>query len=417
MGAFRGYLALNGEELANTSRVIDHLRPVVFTDDTMPSPFCGCSIQVVYDDSWPGLREALSDDPYVITNAPWYTPAIPESTEFAGVWVTKIEGLDSQRVQRDIVELVCSGGAAGPHRDATREVSFTALIIACTNAGAEFGLSWLTCVLRQATARGGVPLDFYGAHPSGTAALPASLARQLTGMVVTENPHVDSLAGMDRGHQNRQASIYQVGWKMVALNPTVYGMPINITVTWDSTSSQGLVWVHAPGCTTAEACADPVVYNVDCLPPEIAITPAPVPTCGGCLPVCDLERRVYQLDSAITRCNETAVSIRVTNTGASTLTANFYLQPCGATDICDRIAPLQISGLPVSNVAVADSVSGRPYVEVAGDRVRQVGVISTPSGAPWSPTIIDHGLCWELVVETVPGSSFTTELVLQDRQP
>ena len=79
-----------------------------------------CSRAVEYDDSWPGLHDYLGDTIYRTELAPWHSTRQPESTEFTGIWVTKVDGLDGVRVDRPITEMIGSGGSAGPHRDATR---------------------------------------------------------------------------------------------------------------------------------------------------------------------------------------------------------------------------------------------------------------------------------------------------------
>lgn len=414
--AFRGYFALGGQEIANSSRVVDHLNPPLPVDDEAPSPFCDCSLKTPYDDSWTGLRAALGDDPYVIPNAPWYTPAHPQSAEFAGVWVMDVKGLDAVPVERTISEVICAGGAAGPPRDATKEITFSALIVACTNAGAEFGLKWLNCQLRAMAHRGTTELTYYQAHPEDTAAVAATLKRRLTGVVLTSSATVSELAGKGGGHRHRQANVYRVEFTLVALHPYAYADPVTVPVVWDTEGSEAISWVHAPDCSTPGACNTPILYNADCTPEVIPITAAPVPSCGGCLPVCDIERKVFELPTALTVCDETAVTTRITNNGPDNLTVNFYWQPCGSVDICDRVHPLQISGLPAGVTAVADSIGARPYVEVGGQRQRQVGIISTATGQPWQPMVIDRMDCWELVAETTDTADFDVELILSDRE-
>lgn len=413
---FRGYFALDGVEIANSSRVVAHLTPPTPTADT-PTPTCECAeLSVQYDDTWTGLAAALGDGPYEITNSPWYTPAIPQSAEFLGVWVMDVQGLDAVLVRQEVIEAMCGGGAAGPLRDLPREVTFSVLIIACTNAGVRFGLNWLSCQLRTA-ARNTVEMQYYGAHPEDTAATPASLARRVPQMVLTQNPQVQEVGGKGGSNRHRQASLYRAEFKLTALNPYIYGPAVSVPVVWDSSANEAIEWVHAPDCQTPADCDIPVLFNADCVPEVIDVRSAPVPECGGCLPVCEVDRRVYQLDSAITACDETAVTVRVTNTGPDPLTVRMFWQPCGSTDVCDQVHPLQVSGLPEDVVAVADSVEGRAYVEVGGNRTAQVGIITTQTGAPWTPIVIDHGLCWELVAESTPGVTYTVELVLADREP
>src|SRR5678809_87065 len=113
-------------ELANSSRLVAHMVPSAPTrDDEIGGVMaCVCDVSVPYDDTWTGLQAALADDPYVMVNAPWYDAAKPQSSEFAGIWVMDVTGLDSIPVQREITESICAGGVASRARDTSRTVHF-----------------------------------------------------------------------------------------------------------------------------------------------------------------------------------------------------------------------------------------------------------------------------------------------------
>lgn len=414
---FRGWFLLNGQEVANSSRLIAHMRPTVPDTDgeTGSMMECACEVAIPYDDSWTGLQAAVGDPAYVIANAPWYNAARPESAEFAGVWVMDCSGFDSVPLQRDVADAICAGGVASRARDTARTLTFSALVVACTNAGARYGIDWLSCILRQANARGGVDLEFYKAHPEDTAAPAATLRRALYGTVLTQPPTVVDFSGKGGSARHRQASIYRVEWEMVATNPYIYGSSSVLPVAWDTTAAEPIEWAHAPDCDDTASCGLPTIYNADCIPPIVPIAAATIPTCGGCLPICEIERRTWELPTQLGTCDDTVVTVRVTNDGAEPLTVVMYWQPCGSTDQCDRVAPLQVSGLQTGHTVVADSVTGRPYVSVANVPHRQVGIVSTPSGAPWRPTTLDAMMCWELVAESAPGADYTVVLELRDR--
>lgn len=415
--AYRGWFLLDGVELANTSRLVAHMTPTApIADDEITSIMqCSCDIRVPYDDSWTGLSSEVGDDPYIMTNAPWYNPAFPQSAEFAGVWVLEVSGFDAVPVQRDIGDAICSGGVAAPARDGARTVTFSALIVACTNAGAEYGKDWLTCVLRGANVRGGVDLEFYKAHPEDTSATAASLRRALYGTVLTVSPSVTENMGRANGAPHRQASIYRVEWEMVCTNPYMYGSSTATAVIWDSVEEEDIEWAHAPDCVDSSSCELPTIYNAECVPPMVEITAATIPTCGGCLPICAIERRVWEMPAVLGPCDDTVITVRVTNDGADPLNVSFYWQPCGATDACDRVAPLQVSGLETDYTVVADSVTGRPYVAVDNVPHRQVGIVSTPTGRPWRPTVLETLTCWELVAESAPGAEYTVVIEMRER--
>src|SRR5690606_24033798 len=415
--AFRGWFLLNGQEVSNTSRLLSHIRPQVpeHDDDVATALECACEVVVPYDDSWTGLRAEVGDAPYVLVRSPGYNAARPASADFACVWVMEVDGFGPIPVQREVSDAICVGGVPSLARDTARPLTFSALVVACTNAGAEYGLDWLSCVLRQANARGGLDLEFFKAHLEDTGETAATLRRAYFGVVLTQPPTVVETSGGSEGRANRQAPIDRGGGEMVATNPYAYGASTLLPVTWDSETEEAITWAHAPDCSDTSSCGLPTIYNADCLPPDDPLTPAVIPTCGGCLPICSIEKRTWELPTQLGNCDDTVVTVRVTNNGADPLTVIMYWQPCGSTDPCERTGQLQVSGLPTDHTVVADSVTGRPYVAVDNVAHRQVGIVSTPNGAPWRPTTLDAMLCWELVAESAPGVDYTVTIELKDR--
>ncbi|WP_280187053.1 MULTISPECIES: sugar transferase [Nocardia] len=414
---YRGYLALGGQELTNTSRLIAH------TDPDPPQSWeeaelqCRCAVDyVVGDDTWPGLPEFLGDDPYVLTDAPWYDAAIPQSAEFFGYWVTKVDGLGPVPVDRAMNDAICAGGVAGPHRDRYRTVTVEAILVACTNAGVEYGLEWLSCRMRPAKALTGTTLEFLAAHPEDSAADPALLRRVANRVVLTREASITNQFGT-RGGRNRQAAVYVVDWEMAVGDPYLYGPVTAETVVWDSVTVEGIEWAHPPDCEDPASCAEiPVLASATCVPNIVDVQPVQPPVCAGCIPVCQVETRVVQIPSAAgVLCKDQAVTLTIT-AGAEDVSVNFWFRPCGETALCDRTGYLSLAGLPAGGTLVADAVAGRAYGLVDGVQVRQVGIVHTPSGAPWTPPILDSGECWELVAQSAPGADFTVQVQVRGRQ-
>ncbi|QFG11174.1 minor tail protein [Gordonia phage CloverMinnie] len=385
------------------------------------SQLCGsCRIRLGYDDSWPGLREYLSDTVYRPELAPWYSTRNPASKEFGGVWVLDAQGFGPTPMARGVTELVGSGAAIGVHRDTSRTLVFEALLIACTSAGLEYGLSWLTCLLRDTNNRSDAVIRYFSAHPSHTGASAASLVRELHGVVMTKAPEVkESYAGGSR--RNQQATMYRVSWEMVAASPYAYLPTVAVPVEWDTVEAEPIEWVHAADCAKPESCETmPVLFSATCEPEQIEVVTSPPPSCGGCMPVCEVDRHVFRvptMDYAFT-CDETAVSVTVANTGESPVTLQMYWRVCGSDERCDNnLHPLQVAGLPAGATLTLDSITGRYHAHHDGRKRRPVGIIGTPDGSPWAPIIIDRTTCWELVVEAPGGAEFDVSLALNDREP
>jgi hypothetical protein len=478
--AFRGYFALNGIEIANSSRVVAHIGADIPTSDlgllgasedcTMsaigagrllatvptssvpiepgrllatpmdgarlygpglalvgdcwtPDNLCfGCRSAIEYDDSWTGLTDLLEDGVYRPELAPWYTSRVPESAEFGGIWVMDVKGLDVTPTQRDVMEMAGDGGSPGSSRSPSRKVTFDALLLACTNAGLTYGLQWLTTQLRSTEGRSDSTLRYLAAHPEHSAADPATLLREVHGVVLSAEPQITDAQNAGRG-QHHQATMYRVTWDLIVTRPHAYAPPINVPVLWDTVEVEPIKWVHAADCVPAKRslnCEDmPALFSETCTVEHIEVVNTPPPTCGGCLPVCAVDTHVFEVPTFIApyRSAETVTTMAIRNTGASALTLQLWWRRCNALDSCDdERFPLQVSGLPASAELVLDGMSGRFWVNYQGRKRRPFGIVGTPSGAPWRPAIIDRALCWELVAVSDGYSSFEIDLAMIDRE-
>ena len=476
--AFRGYFALNGVEIANSSRVVAHLGMDIPTNDLgllgasedctlAPSPagpllavpsasmvpvapgsllatppdgsrlygpglalvgdcwtpdnLCfGCRGWVGYDDSWPGLTDLLEDGTvYRPELAPWYTTRVPESAEFGGIWVMDVTGLDTTPTQREVIEMAGDGGAPGPARNPSRKVKFDALLLACSNAGLTYGLQWLATQLQSTEGRSDSTLRYLAAHPEHSAADPATLLREVHGVVLTAGPDITQQTNAGRG-EHHQATMYRVTFELTVTRPHAYSPPRPVPVVWDEVAVEPIKWVHAADCRPALACDDmPALFSETCEVERVPVVNTPPPTCGGCLPVCAVTTRVFEVPTMDwpVRGRETAATMRVLNTGARPLTLQLWWRRCNALESCDdNQFPIQVSGLPPQAELVLDGISGRYWVNYQGRRRRPFGIVGTPSGAPWRPALINRALCWELVAQSDGDASFDVGMVLADRE-
>lgn len=382
--------------------------------------FADCSIDVMFDDSWDGLQEFLSDTTYRPELAPWFTTRIPEAGEFAGVWVLDVQGLDTTAVSRQVTELVGAGAVAGPHRDTSQTIRFDALLVASSNAGLTFGLNWLSSRLRETVDRNDSVLRYFAAHPGGSRVIPDDLVREIHGVVLTKAPELSEPMDNSTGSGN-QATAYRVTWEMVATKPYAYMPLINVDVEWDAVTTVPINWVHAGDCEAPDTCEDmQVLFSEECTPEVIEIVTEPPPSCGGCLPVCAVREHVFAVPTLEfpLRGGETAVSTRITNSGSSSLTFQLYWRRCNTDVRCeDNLFPLQVTGLPATATLILNGITGRYWVEMDGRRRRPVGIVGTPNGAPWRPPVIDRSDCFELVAQAPGNTDFAVVLTLADRQP
>lgn len=477
---FRGYFTLNGVEIANTSRVAAHVganiptldlglisgeadcsltpvsghpllsvpsasqapldddHPLLYTpadgsrlyspglalvgDCWNDSNLCfGCREVIAYDDSWDGLQDFLTDTIYRPELAPWYSLQVPESAEFGGIWAMDVKGLDVTPVQLDITENVGDGGAPNIPRDPSRKVTFDVLLVACTNAGLQYGLQWLTCALRAVNALPtyGV-LKYMTAHPGYSSVDPNDLLREAYGVVMTQAPTIQASINAGRV-KNQQATVYRVEFELTVTVPKIYRPSIPLTVEWDTVTLNPIKWVHATDCGAEPAGCDPdpKLFAEGCDIETITEVMSPPPSCGGCLPVCQIATHVYTVPSFdfAMICRDSAVTLTVRNVGGDNLNIQAYFRRCNVRDECDEGDqwPLQITSLPPTAELVLDGPTGTYWVNYFNRQRRPFGMVGTPTGAPWRPAVIDRALCWEFVVLAPSTAEFEIDMRLADR--
>lgn len=383
--------------------------------------FCRqCRSIVSYDDSWAEQREWLGDADYRVELAPWYVDEIPESGEFGGVWLMSLEGLDSTPSERTITQSAGAGAVAGPNRDSSRTVVAEALLIACSNAGVEHGLKWLTNLLRTTTKTQDLRLRYLTASPARTAAYPDTLVREVHGAVMTKEPRVTGRYNSGGGAY-QHGNMYKVSWEITTLSPYAYLPSVDVAVEWDRITRQPINWIHAADCSAPETCIDmPVMFSADCVPEVVDRVQSLPPVCGGCLPVNAIDKyqfRVPTMEYAF-RGRETAVSMIFKNTGLSPLTVQTFWRVCGSDVRCeDNQFPLQISGLPAGAELHLNGITGRYRAWYDELWHRPQGIVGTPNGAPWLPPVIDRQICWDFIVQASSTASFAVSMSMADREP
>jgi hypothetical protein len=136
--AWKGYFTYDGIEVMNASRVEAYMETI-----------CAPWFKPIYESET--LRRALGDQPYVsplVDTAPWVDPDSPESYGFYGIYPIDVTGIEDGTGQTQITESTRDGGSASRTRYGSREVVFSAILIANSEQGAEYGLRWLKRVLR-----------------------------------------------------------------------------------------------------------------------------------------------------------------------------------------------------------------------------------------------------------------------------
>lgn len=146
------YLEFSGVEVANAARTIEYLRSGL--GDTSQGRWelgAGSLCSVLYRTSGvPSTFVSPASDP-----APWYDPSEPGSSTFLGLILLGLKGYDST-VTRGITNRIngLGGGTFGAPHKVPRVWNLRAAMISSDDAGAEFGLRWLTAVLQTPACAG-----------------------------------------------------------------------------------------------------------------------------------------------------------------------------------------------------------------------------------------------------------------------
>jgi len=154
---YEGYGFFSQTEIWNHNRLFAYMRgdplngvPGLRQPSTSLQLDCACeSGQPLFCDQGSGPNgEYVSVE---ADDAPWYDPLVPESVEFAGLFVESVDGFGSP-VRRNVREGAISGSSLGPLRLAGRTLTVTGWLRAKTCCAAEYGLQWLTEALIGGTA-------------------------------------------------------------------------------------------------------------------------------------------------------------------------------------------------------------------------------------------------------------------------
>lgn len=225
------YLAFCGVEVANAARIVEYLRAGLGnTSQGRWSLGSGDLCGVLYRVNGGGC---LVPDVYAspsVDPAPWYDPTEIGSSSFLGVLLLDITGYDST-VTRAVTPRVQSfgGGWLGAQERVPRKWDFRAALISADDAGAEYGLRWLTDVLSANACDECSSCDL-------TVRLvcpPPDCADDTVGewfsyeAALVDGPHETQkwAPGPAPGGLYGCRDVVEVTWSMVAQNPLLYKRP------------------------------------------------------------------------------------------------------------------------------------------------------------------------------------------------
>ena len=139
---------LEGVEIVNNSRTTAYIQAGFGPENLRVLSGCTCPENLVVGligcDPVTGSYSTPVNDP-----APWYDPAYPESSEFAGFYTVDFNGIGSTYT-REVFPVIGGGGILGRLRAAPRTLSWRGFLFGRTCCGVGYGLRWLTETLAGA---------------------------------------------------------------------------------------------------------------------------------------------------------------------------------------------------------------------------------------------------------------------------
>lgn len=149
MAEFQGWMCFGGNEISSWSRVNQSL---IKSENIIAADGCFPSIVNDYSctDDFVDLLES---------DAPWYDPDIPASSEFIGLYVTEMTGLDGPPFLRSSAVNNAIGGSLSRLKYNGREMAVRGVMYATTCRGMDYGMRWLNQALLGASDCNGCPDD------------------------------------------------------------------------------------------------------------------------------------------------------------------------------------------------------------------------------------------------------------------
>lgn len=404
------YATLANVEIINNQRTLTYLQNGLGPGSLTVHGDCGNCENILELLNCPGITGYIDPETDV---APWFSPTIPESKEFLGLFVDEFDGLSSP-FTRDVSETVNNGGILNRSRLSTRSMTWRGFLFGGTCCGTYYGLRWLSKTLSRFDANCrdcfGDDLELLVCCPcEGQSGIEAF--RTLKGVGLLEGPVIQSQRKtLSSGCTTAGCSgscIIEVEFTLVATQPYLYSEEVAV---YDCVSL-GLNGV-TPVTNAEEPCGpfdcSDAILEANCPSPEV---PPAATYQNSCLTDVELNltRALYLTIPRIVwpDLEEVVPVITIDNNSGFALTGvkiGFYTSdsnnPCG--DLLEN--PPECAAL--CDELVIGYIPGQSSFYIDG-RTRKMALIcdnnntafpgERHTNGPWSwPTFNSEGFCMEI---------------------
>lgn len=415
--AYRGLLQLGGVEIANSRRAATYF-------DSVAKP----RLTKTFDDSWVHTARHLGQQEYrlpKLDTAPWFDTADPDSADFGGVWPMAVEGLDTATWDREVVPGNGDGATFGLGRYNERTIAVDAILYGANTAGLDYGVRWLTSILRGDRCRGdysGQILEYLSTAPNvdpnldatAFAACIAPYRRQLYDVVMTKAPEITERFGVDEDADAPTATAYRVKFELTAGVPWAY-RPAGLLASGLKFVTTGLptpIYFMICDGTPSTACANDNAPLVDPLTPSVATLVRPIPpkTITVCEPLETRRLTTTIPKTALAKFHDLVTTMTITagSTDARKLRIRWVRKPAGITDVttlldCYTIRDIYVSYIPALSILTLDGPTNKATVKLTnGATIDASSVVTGADGGPWRPPVLSCADDYMVIIDA-PG--------------
>lgn len=365
------YIEIGGNELINPSRTFAYIQ------NELPELDVECDV--------PNIGSILGGKTYTnpaSDEAPWVT-SDPNSTEFYGAVPEKIEGLWDSTQTADVTELKQDGGVPGLRRNASREIRFTAVLYAKTDAALQYGIDWYIHALSGGYCPSvsvpyceGEMLSVMPTMASMDAMAP--LARHIYDVKTLQSVKVTDVLPF------RTARAKMIEFILFAGNPFIYRAGVLADRTLESagfTSDYTEVNCDPESEAYEQLISDPAQGDIVRPPRPPMVSPVNMPSSWR-------RNTVVFTEEELDLPGQSVFRIRVSSTGTlRMLRLRFYREE--STEVCDYSGEFLITYKPPREDLIIDGVSRKIWVERGGQHIPAGNLVIGSDGRPARWPVLD----------------------------
>lgn len=281
------YLLFGCQELAHNARLSAYTKWAAETGAWAGSD---CCVEMPHE-CWCPIDGLPTDFTDPITDlACWYDPIIPESSEYLGMYITKVTGLRDSAFTRAATDNIGRGVTLGRGRSGSRVFAIEALVIGTSCCGVDYGMEFIRRTLELGGC--GVGSCLSGCGDLGTCGLSC-----LTGRVCCPEDFdednglrqwvnvglVDGLREVEEQDVSCRCCLRRITFTIQAETAESYGCEPTVCIDKDAdlenTATRCFDWIN--GCPDVIE-QDPECTDDPACPPDACVLPAPPQRINTC---------------------------------------------------------------------------------------------------------------------------------------